>query len=78
MLGENIEFTNIALPKIVAGKTLGESRIGELTGVIIVAVDAEGKTIVNPRPDHQLEAGSRLNLLGTPEQLKVFNEAFTA
>lgn len=78
MLGENIEFSNIALPKILAGKTLGESRIGELTGVIIVAVDAEVETIVNPRPDYRLEAGSRLNLLGTSEQLRLFNQAFTA
>jgi Trk K+ transport system NAD-binding subunit len=76
IMGEDIEFSNIALPPKLAGKTLKESHIGERTGLIVLAVDDGGTTTVSPGPDHVLGAGSRLNVLGTTEQLTSFRKLF--
>ena len=77
IMGEDIEFSNIALPTALEGKSLQSSKIGGRTGLIVLSVDHDGKTEVSPGPEYLLEPGSRLNVLGTSEQLARFRELFT-
>lgn len=69
-LGEGIEMFKIRLPARLAGKTLKESRIGSLTGLIVLGVQTEDENIVNPPPSTVLPPNSRISLLGTNEQLE--------
>ncbi len=77
IMGEDIEFSNIALPQELEGKTLAESKIGEKTGLIVLSVDHDGSTAISPGPDHLFGPGSRLNVLGTADQLSQFREIFS-
>lgn len=76
IMGEGVEFFTVKLPKKLAGKTLAASRVGSLTGLIVLAVHTNGKTIANPLPADVLPAGSSLNVLGTAKQLRKFKDIF--
>ncbi len=76
IMGEGVEFFSIELPQVLAGKTLMESEIGANTGLIVLAIVHGEEMIANPLPDVVLEKGSRLDMLGTAEQLQTFNEVF--
>ncbi len=74
ILGEDVEFLTIRLPSKLAGRTLAESNIGSLCGLIVLAVEYNGESAVNPGPDHVLQANCKLKVLGTPEQVRMFGE----
>ncbi|MCW5960076.1 MAG: NAD-binding protein [Pyrinomonadaceae bacterium] len=76
ILGEGVEFFTVDLPQSLANKTLAQSRIGALTGMIVLAVESNGETTANPPPDMILPKGSKLNILGTTEQLQEFKKIF--
>jgi Trk K+ transport system NAD-binding subunit len=76
ILGEGIEMFKIRLPAHLAGKTLEECRIGSLTGLIVLGIEAAGEKIVNPQPGTALPRGSRISLLGTAEQLEKLKMLF--
>ncbi len=76
ILGEGVEFFTVNLPKSLARKTLEESKIGALTGMIVLAVHTGSETIANPPPNTVLPKGSTLNILGTTEQLQSFKKIF--
>lgn len=76
ILGEDVDFLTIRLPSKLAGKTLGESRIGSRSGLIVLAVEQNGETIVNPGPDCVFQANCKLKVLGTGDQLRTFGECF--
>ncbi|HSK74671.1 MAG TPA: NAD-binding protein [Pyrinomonadaceae bacterium] len=76
IMGEGVEFFTVYLPKNLAGKTLEQSRIGSLTGLIVLAIQSDGETIANPPPAAVLPKNSRLNVLGTSEQLQKFKDIF--
>ena len=75
-LGEGAELFEVELPKSLHGESLAESRIGARTGLNVVAVERDGVTEPAPRAGEVLEEGARLFLIGTPEQLETFNEAY--
>ena len=58
----------------LAGKSLAEAEIREVTGLIVIAVSkkgrGEGDYIFNPGADTLLEAGDDLIVLGKPEQIE--------
>jgi K+/H+ antiporter YhaU regulatory subunit KhtT len=54
------------------GHTLGELHIRTRTGVSVVAVLAEGKTIPNPGLSHRFVDGELVAILGTQEQRGAF------
>ncbi|MBK9155682.1 MAG: potassium channel protein [Chloracidobacterium sp.] len=76
ILGEDVEFLTIRLPSKLAGKTLSESNIGNRCGLIVLAVEHNGETIVNPGPDHVFQPNCKLKVLGTAAQLRSFGECF--
>lgn len=76
ILGEGVEFFTVNLPQSLANKTLEQSRIGLLTGVIVLAIKTKDETIANPPPDTILPKNSKLNILGTNEQLQAFKQIF--
>lgn len=68
---------------VIAGSPASNRRIRELglrseTGASIVGVERAGKTIINPDPDHALEPGDQILLLGNAEQLSAARSFLTA
>ena len=76
IMGEDVEFYFVNLPDNLAGKTLAESCIGPLTGLIVLAIHSGTEIIANPPPAIVLPKNSRLNVLGTAEQLQSFKDIF--
>lgn len=74
IMGEDVEFNTVELPSKLAGKTLGESRIGTECGLIVLAVEDNGRSAINPGQEHVLQASSKLKVLGTKEQMKTFED----
>ena len=72
ILGEGADLFVDRVPPALEGKTLGESGIGAKTGLHVIAVRSEGKSITNPRASEQLTRGAELVMLGTAEQHREF------
>jgi CPA2 family monovalent cation:H+ antiporter-2 len=53
----------------VAGRLIRELALRTRTGATIVGLDRGGRSIVNPGPDEELQAGDRVILLGHPSEL---------
>ena len=52
------------------GTTVADSRLRSDTGVLILGIVRENRTLNNPGPDEQIVSGDRLVLSGTKEQLR--------
>jgi len=52
-----------------SGTTVADSRLRSDTGVLILGIIRENRTLNNPGPDEQIFSGDRLVLSGTKEQL---------
>jgi len=58
-----------------AGKTIGELRLGEVTGANIVGLkNAEGQYIFNPGPHYAIDQSVQLFVLGSPSQVVRLND----
>jgi voltage-gated potassium channel len=80
-LDEDIEFEieqyEIAPETTWAGKTLGELGIREKTGCVVLLVKyPDGRLETVPRGNTPITKGSKLVVLGTPEQLDRFEKTF--
>jgi len=75
-LGEDVGFHKLSCPLSLAGTTLRESGVGVETGLTVIGLETEEGLVTDPGPNTLLEAGSTLLVIGTPEQLKTFREAF--
>lgn len=69
-LDAQFESCQLAPHSHAIGKTLGQLRLRNLTGVTIVAVKRQGQVFTNPAADLKLELGDVLVLLGQPEQFE--------
>lgn len=69
-LDAQFESCQLAPHSHAIGKTLGQLRLRNLTGVTIVAVKRKGQVVTNPAADMKLELGDVLVLLGQPEQFE--------
>ncbi len=76
VIGEGVELFNVRVPTKISGHTLAESRIGEDTGLVVLAIRTEDDSNANPQPSTQLPGGARLSVLGTLEQFRKFKEKF--
>jgi len=75
-LGEDVGFHKLSCPASLAGVTLRESAVGVRTGLTVIGVETEEGLVTDPGPGTVLEARSTLLVIGSPEQLKTFREAF--
>ena len=78
MLGEGVEVFPVDVPPVIVGMSLAESGIGAKTGMVVLALETEEKTITNPSAGQILEDGTKLLMLGTTDQRERFSEAFGA
>ena len=60
----------------VAGKKLGETSIRQTLGVTVVAISRKGDLIPNPGPEHAIEAGDRIAVVGTAPQIYLAEREF--
>jgi TrkA domain protein len=58
----------------VAGQTLAESDLRDVSGVSVLAVQRGEETVPNPEADRRIEPGDILVTLGTHEQQAAFAE----
>jgi CPA2 family monovalent cation:H+ antiporter-2 len=64
------ETWDIAPDCVWNGASIAETRLREETGVVILGIIREHRTLNNPWPSETIHAGDRLVLSGTKEQLK--------
>ncbi|ADC64876.1 TrkA-C domain protein [Ferroglobus placidus DSM 10642] len=60
--------------KKVSGKSIKDLAIRKKTGVTVIAVSRDKKTIVNPSPDFVIKEGDVLLVIGESEQVKKFEK----
>lgn len=69
-IGESIiEWIDVSANTPLVGQTLADSRIRQVTGASIIAIQRGDETISNPGPDVTIEANDILVAIGTREQL---------
>lgn len=72
LMGEGIELFHVPVPPSLVGKTLGESGIGQRTGLNVIAIRRAGETVTNPPANLVLAAGEELIVIGGTVQLERF------
>ena len=77
MVGEGADFFSVKVTPGLSGKSLSESGIGAKTGLVVIAIEENGKTLTNPSAATVLQPSARLLMLGTNEQRERFNEIFS-
>jgi voltage-gated potassium channel len=77
LLGEQMEFLTLPIPRALGGRSLAEAQVGATTGLNIVAVESDGQMHANPPADLALPLHGRLIALGSPEQQRRFEDAFS-
>jgi voltage-gated potassium channel len=72
-LAEGVRLFSVAVPPSLAGKTLGESRIGSATGLSVVAIEQQGTLTVPLTVETSLPANGELIMLGNLAQRQAFS-----
>jgi len=76
-LTEGLTIFRRLLPDTLVGKNIEESRIRQLTGCSVVALEIKGSDpLPSPPPDTRLESGMKLVLIGNPHQEEEFTLKF--
>jgi voltage-gated potassium channel len=65
LLAEGVNIFPADIPASMAGKEIHELQVRSQTGCSIIAVEENGKRLLNPPPDYQLPIKGRLFLIGT-------------
>jgi Trk K+ transport system NAD-binding subunit len=76
MLAEGLEMFSVPTPSSIAGQTLAQARIPELTWCNIVGVIRDGHTTPNPEPDVPIPTDAALIVIGSVEAERRFLERF--
>jgi Trk K+ transport system NAD-binding subunit len=76
IMGEGFEFFSILLPLSLAGRTLGESKIREMTDLDVVGIRQNGRLVTDPDASIVLRQGNELLILGTTRAREAFVRAF--
>lgn len=72
MVAEGLDVFRVSVPKVLAGKTVGECGVREATGCSIVAMGTKGDMKIVPGPEQSLQEGHDLLLIGTIESQRGF------
>lgn len=65
MVAEGLDVFEMKTPENLVGKTIAESKIRDLTGCTVVALEQGGVTHINPDPFIPLSADTNMILIGT-------------
>ena len=76
VIDEKVEVFVRPLPPLLADLSLADSRIGSLTGLVVIGIQRDGVTHGTPGATEPIEAGSSLVLLGARTQLQQFLRRF--
>jgi voltage-gated potassium channel len=76
MLAEGLNVFRYRVPAQLAGRSLGATGIREATECNVVALEIDGKAVVNPPADFELPADADLILIGTSEGERRFLRTF--
>ena len=76
ILGEGVDLFTVHLPPALEHKTLADTGIGSRTGLSVVAVKQDGRSVTSLRASMRLEPGAQLVMLGSVQQRRMFDEAF--
>jgi len=71
-----IEWVKVSENSPLANKSIAQSQIRKKTGVTIISIIRDGKSIINPLPDEIVYPGDELVLIGTREQIEHFMKEF--
>lgn len=72
-----IEQYGVGPDSRIAGKTIGDLKIRDKTGCVVLLVRyPDGRIEKAPNPRTKITSGSRMILLGTMEQLEAFEQTF--
>jgi voltage-gated potassium channel len=63
MVAEGLDVFRTPVPGALAGRSLSESNVRQKTGCSVVALEVNGKTVVNPDPNIPLPDGSAAELI---------------
>ena len=74
MLAEGINVFHMKAPKSIAGKTLIQSKIREMTQCSVVAIRVAGVMDINPNPYKEIPENAELILIGNYEGEKLFHQ----
>ncbi|MFZ7111601.1 MAG: potassium channel family protein [Desulfatiglandales bacterium] len=72
MLAEGLDIFRLEVPHSLAGKTLANSRIREMTGCSVVAIRADETIVINPDPQAPIPPNTELVLIGSYEAEEKF------
>lgn len=67
--GADLETVEIASNSSAGGKLIRELELRSRTGASAVGIERNGQGIVNPGPDEEIQAGDKVLLLGSRDQL---------
>ncbi len=67
---EDLEHLELGPQQPAVGRAIADTRLRTLTGATIIAIEREGKLLMNPAPDFRLAAGDVLFLFGKTEELE--------
>ena len=76
VLGEGVDLFTRAVPPSLAGHTLAESRIGEQTGLNVVAIECDDTFKTDLGGDTTLSPDGHLVLIGSDEQMETFVDCY--
>lgn len=78
MVAEGLDVFKILVPDILAGKTIMESNIRQLTGCSVIGIDNHKETITDLDPNSVFPEGAEIVLIGAPtgesEFLRLFRQ----
>lgn len=76
LLAEGVNVFPVRVPPSLAGSTIGDSAIRAETGCTVIAVELNGKRVINPPPETIMPAGAEMVLIGTLEAEEEFLAQF--
>ncbi len=76
ILGEGFELFSVLLPPSLAGRTLAESKIADVTGLDVIGIQRNGRLVTSPAPSTILVAENELLMMGSTRAREAFVKAF--
>jgi K+/H+ antiporter YhaU regulatory subunit KhtT len=76
MVTEGLDVFKVRLPSALAGKTMAETALRQVTGCTVIAVNTDDTMHINPDPTWPLPEQAELILIGTTAAEKQFLQRY--